>query len=275
MIEPVVAVVRILRYILRGRRPWSVGYQEYKERTLRSAFRNPRILTSFSTGTPLPRGYALGLDERLVEYPWLYTRFSNGRARLLDAGSTLNHRFVLSLPRLTERSVVCMTLANEARVGMSHVAYTRADLRRPPFEPETFDEIACISTLEHVGMDNTRLYTANVTFREHRPDDFRVALRELRNLLRPGGRLFLTVPFGRYENHGWLQQFDADGIREVIAAFNPSALDVTCFRYNTTGWQVADMEGCGDCGYFDVHRMPLAPDGAAAARAVVCLDLTR
>jgi SAM-dependent methyltransferase len=271
--EAVAVPARIVRYFARGRRPWSVGYQEYKELVLRSALRNRRLLASFSEGTRLPRGYGLRLDERIVEYPWLYARLSNGPSRLLDAGSTLNHRFVLSLPRLSERSIVCMTLASERNLRLPHVTYTRADLRRPPFRPETFDEIACISTLEHVGMDNTRLYTTDRSFREHRNDDFLIAVRELKRLLRPGGRLFLTVPFGSYEDHGWLQQFDAARVRQVIEAFGPSAVQTTCFRYDPTGWQVATLEECDDCRYFDVHRGVAAIDGAAAARAVVCLAL--
>jgi SAM-dependent methyltransferase len=265
--------IRILRYLAQGRQAWSVGYAEYKELQLRRALRDRRLIAAFAARAPLPGGYGARLDERLVEYPWLYSRLSDRSARLLDAGNTLNHRLVLALPRLAQRSIVCMTLAHEIGLGFPHVTYTRADLRRPPFATAAFDEIACISTLEHVGMDNTRLYTDHQAFREARRDDYLAAVRALKALLRPGGRLFLTVPFGRYEDHGWLQQFDSARLDEIVAHFAPSTSDVTAYRYANDGWQIATLDECADCRYFDVHAARTSSDGAAAARAVACLEL--
>src|SRR5215813_3743749 len=35
----------------------------------------------------IPSGYGRWLDERIVEYPWLFSRLPDGPGRLLDAGS--------------------------------------------------------------------------------------------------------------------------------------------------------------------------------------------
>src|SRR5687768_16050220 len=127
--------LRIARYVWHRRQAWSVGYAEYKEYQLRRDFSNPRVLDAFRDNGPLPAGYGARLDDRLVEYPWLCTLLSNRPGSLFDDRSTLYHRFVLSLRRLAVRSVVCMTLARESNLGFANVAYTHADLRRPPVVP--------------------------------------------------------------------------------------------------------------------------------------------
>ena len=35
----------------------------------------------------LPAGFGIGVDERIVEYPWIVSRLEPGSTRLLDAGS--------------------------------------------------------------------------------------------------------------------------------------------------------------------------------------------
>src|SRR2546428_155716 len=67
--------------------------------------------------------------------------------------------------------------------------FVRADMRRPPFRPATFDGATMVSTLEHVGIG---FYDPALG-----SDDDVALMRELRTLVRPGGSLLLTVPFGR------------------------------------------------------------------------------
>ena len=43
----------------------------------------------------LPARYGFRVDERVVEYPWLFSRFFAGEGTLLDAGSTLNFDYLL------------------------------------------------------------------------------------------------------------------------------------------------------------------------------------
>jgi ubiquinone/menaquinone biosynthesis C-methylase UbiE len=41
----------------------------------------------------------------------------------------------------------------------NNISYVYGDLRNTILKDQCFDEIVCISTLEHIGMDNTMLYT--------------------------------------------------------------------------------------------------------------------
>ena len=65
-------------------------------------------------GKDLPPGYGVAMDERVVEYPWLFARLrqcrQNARCR-----STFNHDFFWNGPPLRGADLTIMTLAPEKR----------------------------------------------------------------------------------------------------------------------------------------------------------------
>jgi hypothetical protein len=146
----------LLSYVARGRKPWTIGYGEYRRRLLRQILTDPDLLRRFRESVALPSGFATRVDARMVELPWALSRIANRDARLLDAGSSLNHRVVLEAPSMRRKKVTIMTLAPEPECYCSAgVSYCYGDLRETPFLDEYFDEIVCISTLEHIGKDNS------------------------------------------------------------------------------------------------------------------------
>lgn len=267
---------RIRSYLRRGRKPWTAGYGEYRERIVTRILADQDLLVRFGQEGRLPPDYGHRLDERVVEFPWVFARLQQGAGRLLDAGSALNFPYLLHHPLLVEKRIVIYTLAPEEVVRGANISYVYGDLRQTFFQEASFDAIVCISTLEHVGMNNTMLYSADTRFEEDRPEDYLQVIQELRRLLRPGGKLLLTVPYGRYENHGWLQQFDRHMVAATLHSFRGSASAVSYYRYDARGWQVSAAADCTDCGYFDIHhRQGYEPDYVAAARAVACLELVK
>lgn len=268
----------IEQYLRSGRVPWSRGYIPFKHRFIGSVLADRERMEAFRAGAPLPPGYGVGLDERCVEYPWALSHL--GDDPLLDAGSTLNHDVILRSPQLATRPVTLVTLAPEAECHwQAGHSYVFADLRRLPFRDGWFGTVACLSTLEHVGFDNRAFTGQGATATE--PQAYREALTELRRVLRPGGRLLLTVPFGPYGDHGTFQLFDERLLDEAMAAFGPcSHAERTLYRYRAEGWQVATAAEAADAEYVgwimdQRGPFPVQPDNAAAARAVACVALTR
>ena len=105
--------------------------------------------------------------------------------RVLDVGC--GYGFYLRLiPELTGASIVGVDIEQErldfarSRLGDDdRISYVRASVLDLPFANQTFGHVICSEVLEHL------------------PDD-RGALREIHRVLRPGGRLVITVPSRQY-----------------------------------------------------------------------------
>ena len=269
--------VKIRIYLASGRKPWTYGYSDYKEKVISKVLGDQKLLSHFLHNRVLPAQYGLHLDERVLEYPWFFARLGATSGRLLlDAGSALNYRYILDQPAVRSRSIVIYNLSPENVVKSSNISYIYGDLRDTAFRNECFDEIVCISTLEHIGMNNAFLYTKNHSFDEFMPDDYQEVIKEFKRLLKPNGKLFITVPYGCYENLGWLQQFDYQRIKAILDIFKGSSHDIIYFKYFKDGWKVVSPEACADCSYFDIHRRKgYESDYVAAARAVACIEIIK
>ena len=228
-------------------------------------------LDRFASRAPLPEGYGVGFDERVVEYPWFLAQTLCGR--LLDAGSTLNHPHVLDrvLPRVDRLDIV--TLAPEAASFPERgVSYLFADLRDLPLRNDLYDVGVSISTLEHVGMDNSAYGDMSEKAEDPAGETARAA-EELRRVIKPDGILLVTVPYGRREDHGWLRQFDTEELMALTNSFAATDVSVTVYAYSRDGWQLSSLEAAGDVAYQPPRSAPVADDGAVAARAVACIAM--
>ena len=276
---------RLASYLKSDRRPWREGYYEFREKILGEAVVDETLLDTFAENRPLPAGYGYRLDARLLEIPWVLSRvrkFDGGR--FLDAGSALNYDFVLTAPALKAKQVSIVTLAPEGQAFWQlGVSYLFGDLRDLDLRDERFDAVACISTIEHIGMDNT-MYAEGQVAQRSDPSEFILAVKELKRVLKPGAVLYISFPFGRYENHGWFQQFDSELVDTLIGAFGPSLHQESIFQYHPDGWQRSTREQCKDCEFFDVHaskysnpestiEYPL--DYPAGERGLACLELVK
>ena len=77
-------------YVIRGRKPWSRGYNLSKFDFIRNVLNDDDIMAKFRALDLLPDGYGCRYDERVVEYPWTISRLSVSEGKLLDAGSAFN-----------------------------------------------------------------------------------------------------------------------------------------------------------------------------------------
>jgi SAM-dependent methyltransferase len=244
-----------------------VPYGQRRDKALTEALSDPGLTGAMRDGKRLPDGYGVGLDERIVELPWARSQLTRGR--WLDAGSTFNARPLLAtaLPEVDQLTIVTAQPESESFTQLG-VSYVYADLRELPFRDDWFDGVACLSTLEHVGMDN-RIYGDPRPPASDPAAEAAAALRELRRVLRPGGRLLLSVPVGKAESFGWFRQFDAEALAELVGEQGT----ITVFRYLNTGWRRSTLDEAAGANYRDAGREPYPADGAIAARAVSCVRL--
>jgi SAM-dependent methyltransferase len=224
-----------------------------------------------------------GLDERVVEYPWalhrLRVRWEAGTP-ILDAGSVLNHPRLLAhcrRERLAPISIV--TLRHEGRAEVSDdVRYEYADLRRLPYRDEWFSSVVCLSTLEHVGMDNRLYGDAAGASTAPRAEAAR-AMDELRRVTRAGGTLLLSVPFGKRDDRGWFRILDADDVRHLTDRPGWRTDHTLFYRATADGWRECSAADAETAGYNErrreaTPRSRTAPSWVSAAEAVALVELT-
>ena len=198
-----------------------------------------------------------GTDERVVEIPWVLSRLSGKRA--LEVGYAFAEPpYLAALLQAGFDELVGVDLAAADVPGLTGV---QADVRELPFGDGSFDLALCVSTLEHVGADNTG-------YGLEAEDDGAsrlTALRELRRVLTSAGRLLITVPCGEPGDYGWFHQDDVRGWTRLFARAGFFIEEQETYELTEEGWRTApELE---TAGLLYAERGP-------AASAVLCAELS-
>ena len=126
-------------YKVTGRRPWTPGYYTAKIQSISAAI-DQKVLHE---SRDLPTKSGFGIDERIVEYPWVFSQLPSESITVLDAGSSLNHAFLLDRLPLERLKMTIMTLAPEKRCFWRRsLSYIYGDLRQPVFGRELYTMIS-------------------------------------------------------------------------------------------------------------------------------------
>jgi hypothetical protein len=222
----------------------------------RELIEEPVIERLAATREPLER-IGRGMSERVVEIPWVMRALAAeqpGR-RVLDIGTAFSPVVYKRLLVRQAHTVEIADLAEAPIVGLrSHVA----DVRNLPFSDRDFDLAVCISTLEHVGMDN-----AQYSIESGGEGD----VQALRELGRVASRVLVTVPGGSDQNMGWQRQYSPGTFRRVVEEAGLGAIRLEFFAHDPArGWSPAQEDTVEQRSY---------GRGAVAAAVSICAELSR
>jgi SAM-dependent methyltransferase len=172
-----------------------------------------------------------GTDERVVEIPWVLSRL-RGAGRVLEVGYAFAETSYLAGLLRSDVELVGVDLATREVEGMATVD---ADVRDLPFDDRSFDQVLLVSTLEHVGADNT-VYGLAAEADATAP---LVALRELRRVLRSDGSVLVTVPLGEPGDYGWFRQEDERGWNGLYARAGLFVEEQEAYELTEESWRAA------------------------------------
>lgn len=193
----------------------------------------------------------LAVNERIVELPFVFRALRlPTESRVLDVGSQWSV-VPLHLAALGYRTVA-MDLAHVPIQG-GGAELIRADVRKSPFRDGSFDAATMVSTLEHIGIG---FYDES-----HAREDDGVAMDELHRVVKGGGLLVLTVPFGRAGTGPLQRAYDGSRLRKVTTRW--TWVEARFFAKQGATWGEVSEE------------VASREDSARATRAVATLLLRR
>jgi SAM-dependent methyltransferase len=176
------------------------------------------------------------LDERAIEIAWTLGRY-RGERRVLDTGYA--HAEPIWIAALLDAGIEELVGVDLVEREVPRMRTVVADMRKLPFPSRSFDTVFCVSTLEHVGADNTR-YGAEA---ERDPDGPRVALHELRRVTARRGRILVTVPTGRRPDSEWYVAQSADAWRQLFDETDLYVYDEEEYVHTGEGWHPGTGDG--------------------------------
>jgi hypothetical protein len=232
---------------LRLPQPWSrrLGQLAYLPKLVRGD--EPTRLTFAEEGVIEPlamddaplAGVGAGMSERVIEVPWVIRRLRRSeRLHVLDVGTAFAPVVYKRLLQHLPHEIEGVDMAKRRVPGVkTHVA----DVRNLPFGNGSFDVALCVSTLEHIGMDNEHYGVQGGGGGDV------VALRELG---RVAARVLVTVPAGDDEDLGGWRVYAPSTFRERLAEAGLSVARLDVFRHDRDGgWQLASEDAVADCRF--------------------------
>lgn len=269
----------ICNYIQKGRIPWTSGYLEYRNSEIKKVLTDDESIENFKKGI-VPKGFGFKLDERIIEYTWLFTILRKGNLKVLDAGSTFNHDFILENEIFSDKSLSILTLSPEPKnFNEKGISYIYDDMRDIPFKSEYFDIVVSQSTIEHIGMNNS-IYGSSTQYnpgKKTKSYEYIIAVKELLRILKPKGKLLITFPYGTFENHDFFQQFDEEMVERIVTLLSVEGnVKKNYFKYLKNGWIFSKKEHCDNCKSFNPHTgIGKGDDGAAHSRSICCIEFDK
>ena len=146
--------------------------------------------------------------SRIVEYAWVLRNLNLDKGTILDVGPGYS-KFPILLASCGFK-VYAIDIRDYPHTH-PNLMFIKGDIRDDKITSlynVRFDAITCISTLEHIGLNDD-------------VDDGDIkAIGRMRNLLKPQGRLLLTIPFSdKYVIKDGERKYDEERIKKITKGF--------------------------------------------------------
>lgn len=152
--------------------------------------------------------------ERSIEYPWVAKNITDlQNCCVLDVGAKEGLPSTDLL--LNNHNSVYTIDLNTSQIPQSTrgLIVKKGDIRATPFGNGFFDAVVVVSTLEHIGVPGRYgIEEADET------GDFK-AMAEIFRILKPGGKVLITVPYGVGRSLPLNRLYTSSRIKEVLGKF--------------------------------------------------------
>jgi len=172
--------------------------------------------------------YADVISERLVEYPLVFQNLQIERGRILDIGC-----YYSALPVQLASMGFRVYGIDPEPYQLTHPNFTfvQGDIMNNNFKEGFFDVVTTVSTLEHIGLG---FYADQ---KEKNGD--KKAIKEVARILKPKGKLILTVPYSKeFKVTSSQRMYDKKSLEKLM---NPEfkILKKRIFKNNKGKWEPA------------------------------------
>jgi SAM-dependent methyltransferase len=156
------------------------------------------------------------LNERIVEIPFAIDALAGmaKTSRVLDLGCMES---VLPLFLAGLGFQVTGFDFRQYPYRVPNFKFVQGSILDLPFEKESFDVVTCVSTIEHIGIgfysDPKDIISCDIQ-----------GMLEIKRVLKPGGRLILTVPFGKAFINNQQRIYDRQGLDKLLAGFSVNTI---------------------------------------------------
>lgn len=172
------------------------------------------------------------LHSRCIEYPYCASKISEEDQKILDIGAAKADRAWIAW--LEELPMQIHSLDYDASAEESDkIQSICSDVRATPYPDDYFDVVTAVSVIEHIGLTDPQVKKWAKPYVDENGD--LEAVKEIARILKPGGKLLMTVPFGKQAGlilNKQARSYDIYSIKKFDTVLQLRELEI--FEYSST-----------------------------------------
>lgn len=164
------------------------------------------------------------LHSRCIEYPFAASHLGEAH-KVLDVGTSKSDSIWIEW--LSELPVeVYATDYDPPAADMKSLHFLQSDVRNINLSDDSFDAVLAVSVIEHIGLEIPQVNRPDLPSIDS--DGDLAAVAELTRILKPGGKLIMTFPFGQEDClilNNSARCYSLEGVRRFERYLRPKQLD--------------------------------------------------